>query len=192
MMKDATARRVDVVEATWRVIRRSGVEGASVRAVATEAGVAMGSLRHLFGTQAELYTFAMRALMDRLRERVASLPRPRTTREGVEAVLSEFLPLDEERRAESEVWLAFTARALVDPELHAVRSDAFAGLEAVCAAQVGRLWPGLGGAELRRETRHLNALLDGLLLHGVIAAESCPPGELRAVLAAHLDALGDN
>jgi AcrR family transcriptional regulator len=37
-----------------------------------------------------------------------------------ERLLQELVPLDEERRAEAEVWLAFTGHALVDPEQRAI------------------------------------------------------------------------
>ncbi len=67
---DPVARRNDLAEAVWRVIRREGLEGASVRAVAREAGLSMGSLRHYFGTQSELLIFAMRMVMDRIERRV--------------------------------------------------------------------------------------------------------------------------
>src|SRR5215217_93949 len=51
-------------------------------------------------------------------------------------LLSELLPLDDERRADNEVWLAFTARALIDPQFrvrHAEIDDALraASLRAV-------------------------------------------------------------
>ena len=45
---DPEERRRDLAEAVWRVVRRDGLERASVREVAREAGVSMGSLRHYF------------------------------------------------------------------------------------------------------------------------------------------------
>jgi AcrR family transcriptional regulator len=49
---DHEVRRLELVEAAWRVILRDGAGRVSVRAVAAEAGVSAGSLRHLFPTQA--------------------------------------------------------------------------------------------------------------------------------------------
>src|SRR3712207_8392462 len=114
---DPAERRADLAEAVWRVVRRNGLDGASVRAVAREAGLSMGSLRHYFGTQSELLIFAMRMVIDRVERRVGDLRVPDDPRGAAEIVLLELLPLDDERRAENEVWLAFTARALVDPAL---------------------------------------------------------------------------
>ena len=120
---DPAERRHDLAEAVWRVVRREGLDGASVRAVAREAGLSMGSLRHYFGTQSELLVFAMRMVIDRIERRVAGLQTPGDPRRAAEMVLLELLPLDDERRAENEVWLAFTARALVDPALRALRDE---------------------------------------------------------------------
>src|SRR3712207_1800224 len=112
---DPAERRADLAEAVWRVVRRHGLDGASVRAVAREAGLSMGSLRHYFGTQSELLIVAMRMVIERIELRVARLPARDDPRQAAQSVLLELLPLDDERRAENEVWLAFTARALVDP-----------------------------------------------------------------------------
>src|SRR3712207_2589332 len=103
---DADQRRRELAEAVWRVIRRDGVSGASVRTVAREAGTSMGALRHWFATQDELLHFAMTLVIERARARAEGLAAtggplvPRLLR-----VLEETLPLDDERRAEAEGWL---------------------------------------------------------------------------------------
>ena len=122
---DSDARRTQIAEAVWRVILRGGLERASVRNVAREAGLSMGSLRHYFGTQAELLAFAMPLVSERVRGRIEALDlRSCGPRLAVERVLAEVLPLDDERRAEAEVWLVLTGRALVDPNLRALRDEA--------------------------------------------------------------------
>ncbi|MDP8952326.1 MAG: TetR family transcriptional regulator, partial [Actinomycetota bacterium] len=70
---DSDARRTQIAEAVWRVILRGGLERASVRNVAREAGLSMGSLRHYFGTQAELPAFAMQLVTERVRGRIEAL-----------------------------------------------------------------------------------------------------------------------
>ncbi len=72
-MVDIEARRTELAEALWRVIRRDGLERASVRNVAREAGLSMGALRHYFGTQDELLAFAMRLVIERARGRMEAL-----------------------------------------------------------------------------------------------------------------------
>ena len=126
---DHEQRRRELGHAVWRVIRRDGVDGASVRTVAEEAGWSPGALRHYFSTQSELLAFAMRLVVERIENRVAALDSAAEPREQVEQVLQELLPLDDERRAENEVWLAFTARALIDPDLRVQHDEVHDALE---------------------------------------------------------------
>jgi AcrR family transcriptional regulator len=186
---DSDLRRRDLADAAWRVIRRDGLEGASVRAVAAEAGLSMGSLRHYFGTQSELYTFAMGQVMHAIRSRIESLELPADSRQAAEQIVAELLPLDEQRRAESEVWLAFTTRALVDPALRVLRNEAYDELRDACRQLVSRLrgTDRLTEDQLTLEAERLYALVDGLLLHSIIAPQRAPASLLVCVIADHLD-----
>jgi AcrR family transcriptional regulator len=133
---DHEQRRRELGHAVWRVIRRDGAERASVRAVAAEAGWSPGALRHYFATQSELLAFAMRLVVERIEGRLSALERAADPRVAVEQVLYELLPIDDERRAENEVWLAFTARALIDPDLRAQHNEVYDALHQACASPV--------------------------------------------------------
>jgi len=188
---DVEERRRELGEAVWRVIRRDGLAEASVRTVAQEAGLSTGSLRHYFGTQTELLVFAMRLVMARVEERVSAVERPTDAREAAGTVLAELLPLDDERRAENEVWLAFTAQALVRPELHALRAEAYTALWSGCLRWVRRLLPtGTPADEVELEAHRLFALLDGLAVHAAVDPVHSSPQRLVDVLGRHLDAIG--
>lgn len=190
---DIKARREELAEALWRVIRRDGLERASVRNVAREAGMSMGALRHYFGTQDELLAFAMGLVIERARGRIGALDLSSCApRRAVEMVLREVLPLDAERRAEAEVWLALAGRALVDPALRALRDESYDLLRGLCRRLVGMLVesgeaaPGLDG-DLEAEL--LYAVVDGLAVHAVVRPERATDDLVAAVLARHLDGL---
>ncbi|MCD4525977.1 TetR/AcrR family transcriptional regulator [Nocardioides sp. cx-173] len=189
-MVDRDQRRQELAHAVWRVIRRDGVEHASVRAVAREAGLSPGSLRHYFGSQSDLLVFAMRMVMERVESRVAALPRPEDPLPAAKLVLAELLPLDDERRAENEVWVAFTARALVDSELRVLRDEAYDRLREASDRWVMRLLPEAGPDLRWVETERLFALIDGLAIHAATRPEMVTPERLTAVLEAHLDRVG--
>ena len=70
---DHEQRRRELAHAVWRVIRRQGVDQASVRTVALEAGWSPGALRHYFATQSELLAFAMRLVVERIEGRIAAI-----------------------------------------------------------------------------------------------------------------------
>lgn len=105
--------------------------------------------------------------------------------------MAEFLPLDQQRQAESEVWLAFTARSLVDPALRTLRDEAYDQLHEVCRGVVADLMAGTEFSDDRvaMETERLYALIDGLLLHRVIRPDRADAALLREVLTRHLDQL---
>jgi AcrR family transcriptional regulator len=185
---DHEQRRRELAEAVWRVIRRSGIDGASVRTVAQEAGWSAGALRHYFRTQSELLDFAIELAAERIRQRVGALELADDPRRAVEQLLFELLPLDDERRAENEVWLAFTARALIDPQLRVRYAEIDDELRAASLRAVEML--GLPAGRGRAlEVERLHALLDGLALHGAMRPERLPPPRIAAVLRSHLDKL---
>jgi AcrR family transcriptional regulator len=185
---DHEQRRRELAEAVWRVIRRHGVDGASVRTVAQEAGWSAGALRHYFRTQSELLDFAILLAAERIRCRVEALELADDPRRAVEQLLSELLPLDDERQAENEVWLAFTARALIDPELRVRQVEIDDELRAACVRAVEMLGVP-AGRERALEAERLHALLDGLALHAAMRPDRVPPRRIVAVLRRHLDEL---
>jgi AcrR family transcriptional regulator len=191
---DHEQRRRELGHAVWRVIRRDGVDHASVRTVAKEAGWSPGALRHYFATQSELLAFAMRLVVERIEERIAALDRAADPRQAVEQVLHELLPLDDERRAENEVWLAFTARALIDPDLRAQHNDVNDALHQACVSAIETLAAAGradAGAATGLEAERLHALTDGLAVHTALRPDRMAPEQIVAVVRLHFDALAN-
>jgi AcrR family transcriptional regulator len=189
---DHDARRRELADATWRVVRRGGVERATVREVAAEAGYSPGSLRYYFPAQAELIGFAMEVVADRVRERIETLEPGADALAAVERLLEQILPLDEERRIEGEVWLAFSARAQSDPALRAQRDAMHEDLRTFVRQCIdGLAEAGLVRPELSRELEafRLHALVDGLAMQGIVSPATMTPRRQRQVLQVHLASL---
>jgi len=184
---DPVARREDLARAVWRVVRREGLDRASVRAVAQEANLSMGSLRHYFGSQSELRIFAMRMVIERIEQRILALQLPDDPLQAARMALAELLPLDAERQAENQVWLAFTTAALVDPDLRALRNEAYDLEREGCRQWIRRLLPAATAREVNLEANRLFALLDGLAMHAAMRPDQATPKHLLAVLACHLE-----
>ena len=121
---DLDARRVELAEATWRVIREKGIGAVSVRTIAAEAGLVVGSLRHVFPTRAELLEFSARLMIDRATARITAIEPTGDTLEDAVAVLQELLPLTADSRAELEVNLALIAETPALPRLAGIRDEA--------------------------------------------------------------------
>lgn len=165
------------------------MEGASVRAVADEAGLSPGSLRHFFASQSELLVFALRQAADLIQDRIGKVDWSHDVRAEAERLLLELLPIDSQRQEESEVWLAYLVRALVDPALRPLRDEADDIVKQICRQVVVRLAGRSEGVEV--ETERLHALVDGLLVHRVTRPDVLPGDTLHAVITCHLDELED-
>lgn len=169
---DHRERRRHIAEALWRVTVTHGLEGVSLRHVAAEARVSMGMVQHYFTTKDDMLLFSLGAMNERVTERVAhrvgSTAAPATPRSLLRAVLVEMLPLDEERRVEAHVGLAFLARAAIHPSVAAALRASFDELhrfveEQVCRAQAAGHAP--VDLEPQIEAVELLAMVDGLTAH---------------------------
>jgi AcrR family transcriptional regulator len=184
---DHDVRRRELAAVVWRLIARDGIEGVSIRDVAVESGWSSGALRHYFRTKEELMVYAADLVIDRVTRRVEGPSPEATLTEAARAVLRELLPLDEERRVEAAIWLAFVSRSLVDPSIADRQRIAYSALRDVCAgilrevADRGLLAAGL---DPDREAGRLHALLDGWSLH-LLMGRLDPPA-VAAALDAHL------
>jgi AcrR family transcriptional regulator len=189
---DSDLRRRELGQALWRVVLRDGIEGASVRKVAAEAGVSAGSLRHVFPSQSELLSFAMQLIIDEVARRVAAADDTGGIRAEVERRLESLLVLDPETRAVIDVWLAFVARARVDESLRPLRDQTHAAVRRLCVESVETLQThGEARADLdvHREAERLHALIDGLAMHATLSPEVTSPARQTEILSRHLDTL---
>src|SRR5258705_8098847 len=107
---DHDSRRHEIAHAVWRIVLRDGVSAVSIRDVAAEAGLAVGSVRHVFGTKAELLEYSMALVHERTSERVAKHLAIKNPRKFAEAVLAELMALHDQRRMDMAVDTAGPAR----------------------------------------------------------------------------------
>ncbi|MHA6481453.1 TetR/AcrR family transcriptional regulator [Paenibacillus sp. strain BS8-2] len=185
-------RRKQLAEAAWRVIRREGLEGVSVRSVADEAGMSLGSLRHYFVTQSELLAFSMRLVSERVEKRIRSKTGSGDPFKDIEVIIRELVPLDEERLAECEVWLAFMGGSMAYPELRALCEEVHDALLSVfreIAYALQHLKLAKPGIDPDLEAQRLHALIDGLVVHGVTRPTKTTPDELLRVVFYHLNSI---
>ncbi|GAB5079313.1 TetR family transcriptional regulator C-terminal domain-containing protein [Arthrobacter sp. AD-310] len=187
------------MEAVLRIIAVDGLERASLREVADEAGLAVGSVRHYFAGSEELLTYSFATVLDRILRRLggvlpavaAAVPGSREQRAAVMAVLGGLLPLDEIRAVEACAWMAFKNAARTRPFLAGEADRSHREVAAIAGQVVAALMPADEPQDaLVVEAERLLATLDGLCMHallqpGWMTAEMCSD-----VLERHLDGLG--
>lgn len=188
---DHEERRRELAEAVWRIVRRDGIDHASVRAVAAESGWSSGSLRHYFPTQDALLGFAMELAYRKFLARLEKLDRTLGNRRLLRAVAHEMLALDEERRAEAAVLLSFLPRAMVEPSLHEMERYGTRLLYDMvakvfrAAQEAGELREGVAPA---KAARRLIVLVDGLNIHHGLGPDELTAEEMVEAVDEQLDA----
>ena len=201
---DAALRRQEVVEAVFRIVAADGLERASLREVADEAELAVGSVRHYFASSDELLTHSFGVVVDRIVSRLtaaderlaAAQPGTPEHHQGVLTLLGELLPLDDERAVDACVWMAFKNAARTRPFLAAEADRSHRAVAAI----VGRLVMDLSSAadpdvavdqqRLVTEAERLLATLDGLTMHALLQPEWMTAQMCGDVLESHLTGLG--
>lgn len=163
---DRDARKAQLAHAVWQVILTRGISAVSVRSVAEQAGLVVGSLRHVFPTRAELMTFSAELMLQRATERVLAVPWSEDPEEYALNVIEQLLPLTEDSRAELEVNLALMAEAVALPDLLAIRDRVHQQLREVTTRLVELLsGPSRDPRHVDAATQRLHALIDGLAFH---------------------------
>ncbi|PRB44469.1 TetR family transcriptional regulator [Arthrobacter sp. MYb23] len=196
---DAEARRHEVVQAVFRIIASDGLERASLREVADEAELAVGSVRHYFASSDELLVFSFGAVIDRIAGRLEAAlasvedaePESPEQHHAVLNLLGQFLPLDEELAVDACVWMAFRHAARIKPVLAAEAERSHRAVAAVVGRLIMILNPAEADAQqsLVTEAERLLATMDGLCMHALLQPEWMTAEMCSDVLTAHLRSL---
>jgi AcrR family transcriptional regulator len=195
---DAEARRQDVVEAVLRIIAGDGLERASLRETADEAGLAVGSVRHYFAGSEELLAFSFASVVDRIVRRLeASLPGVHAAvpgspghRAAILTLLCGLLPLDGPRALEVCAWMAFRNAARVRPFLAAEADRSHREVAVIVGTVISALRPEDEPKEnLVVEAERLLATLDGLCMHALLQPGWMTREMCIDVLEQHLDGM---
>jgi AcrR family transcriptional regulator len=164
---DHAQRRRELVAATWAVVAAEGIEAATVRRIAEEAGCTTGRITHYFADKEEVLVAALRQVHRAAGKRMLAAIGQRSGLEALRAVLAEALPLDQERILEWRVWLAFWGSAATSASLQAEQHQRY------------REWRGLlkrvlataqlsADIDLDSLVDQIVALVDGFGLQGVL------------------------
>ncbi|WP_227982054.1 TetR/AcrR family transcriptional regulator [Nocardia spumae] len=189
---DRRQRRDEVAAALWRVAYREGWSAVSLRRVAAEAGLSLGSLQHYFAGMDDLLDYAVGGVLDvldaRLVDQLTALADPRQAESTVRHVLQSMIPgatpgtpvADDVGRIQVMAWLTVVGAAARNPQMSARLSAGSDRLARAIAETIRmRTHRPLGTA--RRDARGLLALVEGLLLH--LARDDLDPAEASAVIA---------
>ncbi|CAN5176567.1 TetR/AcrR family transcriptional regulator [soil metagenome] len=161
----APSTRDALIDAAVIVVAREGLEAASVKRIAAEAGVTPGLLHYHFPTKEALLEAGLRRAMDAYRA-VSAERRAATPPEGqVEALFKAGRRAIDQDADVFRLRLAFAAKALSHPELAAVMRDlTTAGAEETALSFAAARGAAAPSEDERRRGRVMKAFFDGLVL----------------------------
>lgn len=189
---DHDERRREVLSAARRVIVRDGIDAATTRAIAKEAGYSNGVLAHYFADKDEILLSALRQSHQRIRERLTRKIEGATGLAALRELLLDNLPLDAERTQETRLEVSFWSRSLASEHLAEVQRAEAAELRTAVRRLLGEA---RAAGELTTDenlddvAERLLALVDGLSLHLLLYPGRLARVDLERLMLSALDYL---
>ena len=182
-------RRLSLIEACARVLARDGVGGASVRAIAVEAGVSAGLVGHYFSGIEALVAATYAHVGDQVDRATgqavaAAGPDPRARLDAF-ATASFRAPIAHPDLLAT--WIGFWSLVRSRPAIARQHDDQYAAFRQRLEALLGAC--GVAPATLRRAAIGVTALIDGLWLELCLSPEEFGADEAAQILRAALDQL---
>ncbi|GGR07687.1 TetR/AcrR family transcriptional regulator [Streptomyces netropsis] len=184
------ARHGQITDAVQRLIVRHGLTAVTVARTAAEAGMSVGLVQHYFTTKDEMLLATFTRVNGRFTARVDELVNRgeadgRAIAEMLRQALVELIPLDDDRRAEFLVRLAFADQAAHNARLAAVQRETLAGIRSRVAQAIGN---GTVCGEVAEpvdaaaQALRIVAFTEGLALHTHIDPDGTPTSAILAAL----------
>jgi AcrR family transcriptional regulator len=182
---DHQARREELVEATWRVIARAGMVGATMREIAREAGVSTGILAHYFADKEDLLGHALRLSHRRVYERIHAGTQGLIGLPALRVIMLEALPLDQHRLLEAQIEMHFLSHAVGNDSLRELQNQEFERFWDALHHRVGEAQT-LGEISTALDvdwiTHQLIILVEGISLEAVLYPARVHPDRQREIL----------
>jgi AcrR family transcriptional regulator len=185
-------RRFEVSAAAWRVIVREGLDRTSMRAIAQEMNCTTGVVTHYFRNKQELILFALHQVTERLQGSMEQAAAEKAGCDRLVAMLSSFLPIDQERQEILRVWVAFLGYAVGREDLMADHQRSAAELRQVVIQELMALQKqGQIRSDVNPETEAnvLLALVNGISLDSLIQKQRLSLEQQQETLQRYVNGL---
>jgi AcrR family transcriptional regulator len=189
-MSSRRHRQAAIIDAVTGIVAERGLDHVSVREVAAAAGVSIGTVQHYFPTKQQMLAAAYTDAVRRIRARLEALQLDRDARGNLALVLRELLPLDDQRRVETRVYMAFAAAAATSPSLADIQQTILTELHTALTDAFAQAWGDTATPARCLLAAHAAiALADGLAFHAVTTTRWLPSRKLIATVDLVLEAL---
>jgi TetR/AcrR family transcriptional repressor of bet genes len=172
---DHDQRRDQVALVACRVVAENGFDQATIVRIAREAGYTTGMVAHYFDTKQDIIIAALRLILRRIEER---LTRPSGDAQAdLLTVLSEALPIDEQRYIECAFWTAFWGQVSADKRLKRINAwvhREYMRLFERCLSEGWSIWPQLAAGTREQVLRSVVTFINGVTASAVASQSDWP------------------
>ena len=183
---DHDERRDQIALVACRVVAENGFDQATIVRIAREAGYTTGMVAHYFDTKQDIIIAALRLILRRIEER---LTKPATE---LLAVLSEALPIDEQRFIECAFWTAFWGQVSADKKLKRINAwvhREYMRLFERCLSEGWEIWEQLSPATREQVLRSVVTFINGVTASAVASQNDWPAAKQTEQLRLQLQLL---
>ncbi len=187
---DHEKRRDEIALVACRVVAEHGFDQATIVRIAREAGYTTGMVAHYYDTKQEIIIAALRLILRRIEER---LTRPAGEAQAdLLTVLTEALPVDEQRFIECAFWTAFWGQVSADKRLKRINAwvhREYMRLFERCLAQGWPAWAQWSPSVREQVLRSVVTFINGLTASAVASQSDWPAAKQIEQLRLHLQLL---
>jgi AcrR family transcriptional regulator len=191
-IRDPAARQ-RIVEVAAGVVAEAGLHGATIRAIASAAGVTTGYITHYFDDKQALISEVMSHTNATAARRVRSAAaRAHGGLAGLEAVVDAMLPLNAARMQEWRIWIAVWGQSTTEEEYAEGYRAGWSGLRGIFVELLGQA---VAAGELRAdidaefEAELLVTMLAGVGLLAGVQKPARVRAQAKRMLAGQIDVL---
>lgn len=182
-------KKKQIVQYAFDSIVDNGVKGSTVRQIAKLAQMTPGQIRYYFPNHSELLNAVMSKVELKVRRRIEALfnSKDLNTTDKAKKVLLTVLPLDQERLADMEVWMAFRY------DIHEYgQSTLDDGIDQLCHSVLTLLNNDnllKDNFNIRLNSMKLHALIDGLALHKLLNPNEVSNEDIQLIIDEEIERL---
>ncbi|WP_210137084.1 TetR family transcriptional regulator C-terminal domain-containing protein [Staphylococcus sp. GDH8C109P] len=175
-------KKEQIIQYAFDSIVENGVKGSTVRQIAKLAEMTPGQIRYYFPNHSELLNAVMSKVELKIRRRIEIIftSENLNTIDKAKASLLSVLPLDQERLADMEVWMAFRY------DIHEYgQSTLDDGIDQLCNSVLTLLKNEhllKDNLNIHLNSMKLHALIDGLALHKLLNPNGISNDDIQTIV----------
>lgn len=191
---DHAERKDEIVEAMFRIIHNSGFENATLRQIAKEADLSLGSVQHFFPKQKDMYVLAMDVVYERFEDRMQNvIQKDAETFDNAVRMIKQIVQADTaEERMENDIWMKFSIMATMNKEYRETK-DRLRTVNVNFAKDVLKMLQANGylddDVDIDRSANSLTVFIHGLVFESVIYTDLYDAQAIEAEIRQYLQSI---